>query len=172
MNARLALELDTVKALLARTDRAWLAGVSPDGLFYEVVFFVRTLVRGDDRIVREEERAVPVSYDLAPSHPVVPPIAVARQRDLFNAHVRDPRQPLPLLPPIPFICLGEFRPERRIADWLPATYEVLAWDRITTAHGLNPEAVSWARRELASGRFPIDPRPFITPARGPLGGAQ
>jgi hypothetical protein len=89
---------------------------------------------------------------------------VALQHDLFNPHIRDPRQPLPL-PPIPLVCLGEFRPERRLADWLPATWEVLAWARLATSHGLNRDAVDYARRRLASGCFPIDRRPFIAPAR-------
>jgi hypothetical protein len=159
LSARLALELEAVRETLARTDRAVLRGVAPDGLCYEVAFGVRTLVRGDDGVVREVEREVPVVYHLAPSHPVLAPIAVALEEDLFHPNIRDPRQPLPL-PPIPLICLGAFRVEQRLADWLPATYYLLAYARITTGHGLNPEAVSWARRELTSGRFPIDRRPW------------
>lgn len=162
LTARLALELEAVRATLARTSRARLRVVSPDGCFYLVEFTVRTLVQGDDGIVREEERVVPVSYELSSAHPLEPPIAIALQRDLFNVHIRDPRQPSPL-PPLPFICLGSFRPEHRLADWISATYAVLAYARLATHHGLNPQALAFARRALGTGRFPIDPTPFFAP---------
>jgi len=166
MNARLRLELETLEAMLARSARAQLRLVSPDLLYYEVVFDVRTLVRGDDRVVRDDERLVPVAYDLAPSHPVVPPMAVALQWDIFNPHVRDPRQKDLPLPPVPVICLGGFPPAtRRLADWVTATYYLLAYAKIATHHGLNPDAVEYARREMGNNRFPTDRRPFIEPVR-------
>ena len=165
MNARLELERDTLEAMLARSARAELRLATPDLLYYEVVFDVRTLVRGDDDVVREEERRVPVVYDLAPAHPIVPPMAVALQHDLFNPHIRDPRQKELPLPPVPVICLGGFPPLRRIADWVSATYYLLAYAKIATHHGLNPHAVEYARRTMGTGRFPTDPRPFIEPMR-------
>ena len=162
LSARLALERDTVGATLARTRRARLRHASPDGLLYLVEFEVRTLVRGDDRVVREEQRVVPVTYELSPAHPLEHPIAIALQPDLFNVHINDPRQPSPL-PPVPLLCLGTFRAEQRIADWMSATWAVLAWARLATHHGLNPDALAWARRALGSGRIPIDRRQFFDP---------
>jgi hypothetical protein len=163
MSPRLQVEAETVTAMLARAERAALRLLSPDGLYYEVAFDVRTLIRGDDGVVREEERVVPVAYDLASSHPLIPPMAVALQLDLFNPHIRDPRQKLPL-PPVPVLCLGGFRPSQRIADLIVATYYLLAYARIATQHGLNPEAVEYARH-AQPGRFPTDRRPFFAATR-------
>jgi hypothetical protein len=169
MSPRIQVEVETLTATLARTERAALRLMSPDHLDWEVAFDVRTLVRGDDGVVREEERVVPVAYDLAGSHPVVPPMAVALQLDLFNPHIRDPRQKLPL-PPVPVLCLGGFRVQQRLADWVVGTYYMLAYARIATQHGLNPDAVEYARR-AQPGTFPIDKRPFFTPARPAAGAA-
>jgi hypothetical protein len=164
MTPRLALEHDTVLATLARTRRARLLEVDDEGRLYLVAFEVRTLVRGNDGVVREEERTVPVAYELAARHPLESPIAIALQPDLFNPHVIDPRPPAPLRQ-LPIFCLGQFRPEHRLADWLSATYGVLAFQRLTTKHGLNPEAIAWARHAIGEGRLPIDARPFFEPLR-------
>jgi hypothetical protein len=164
MNARLTMELDAVRATLARTRRAQLRSVSSDGLLYRVEFEVRTLVRAAGGTIREEERVVPVAFNLTPSHPMEHPVAVALQADLFNPHINSPQRPGPL-PPIPIICLGEYRVGALIADWLPATFYLLAWARIATNHGLDPDAMAYAQREMASGRFPIDRRDFTEPTR-------
>jgi hypothetical protein len=164
MNPRLALEYDTVLATLARTRRARLLEVMDEGRLYVVAFEVRTLVCGNDHVVRKEERVVPVSYELSPRHPLESPVAIALQPDLMNPHIRDPRQPAPL-PPLPFVCLGAFRVEHRLADWLSATYGILAYQRVTTEHGLNPEALAWARRAIGEGKLPLDARPFFEPLR-------
>jgi hypothetical protein len=160
MNARLALELATVERQLARPSRATLQRVSPDGRLYEVVFDVRTPVCGADDIVREEARHVPVLYDLAPNHPVEGPVAIAAHRDLFVPNVHRPLAGS-LLPPLPFVCLGHFAPSMRLADWIVATYRLLAMQRFAVDHPLQPRAAAWARREAASGRFPIDRREFF-----------
>jgi len=164
MSARLIVERDAVEALLERPCRARLAGVSADLQRYDLLFDVRTLVRGDDVVIREEERLVPVTYLLAPDHPFISPIVVAGAGDLWNTHVHDPRTPGTSLPPIPMMCLGGFAPDRRLADWVTATYYVLGWARIATDHAVNREAAAWARREMASGRFPIETRPFFVRA--------
>ena len=164
MKARLALEYDTVRATLARTRRARLLEVSDEGHFYKVAFHVRTLVRDDDGMVREEERMVPVTYELSSLHPLESPIAIAQQPDIHNPHINDPRRPGPL-PPLPFVCLGQFRAEHRLADWISATYRVLAYQCLTHEHGLNAEALAWARRAVGKGKLPIDSREFFEPLR-------
>lgn len=159
MSARLVCEREAIEGMLARPCRARLGYASDDGRTYQVLFDVRTVVRGADGVIREAARIVPVVYELAATHPVVAPLVFATQDDLFNPNVHDPRRPSPL-PPLPLVCLGPFRPSQRVADWLPATYYLLAYARITVAHGLNPEAQVWARSAMASGRFPADRRPF------------
>jgi sulfur relay (sulfurtransferase) DsrC/TusE family protein len=170
MNKRLAMELATVEQLLARSSRASLRHVSHDARVYQIVFDVRTLVRGAGHTVREEKRAVRVIYDLAPEHPATRPIVVACDPKLFNPHVSDPAEPLSL--PLPYVCLGDFHPSLRLADWIIATYRVLAWQRLAADHPLNHRAAAWARREMASGRFPIDPRPFFEAADAPVSGGE
>lgn len=164
MTPRLALEYETVLATLARTKRARLLEVTDESRLYLVAFEVRTLACGNDGVVREEERVVPVSYELSPLHPLESPTAIALQSDLFNPHIHDPRQPSSL-PPLPFVCLGKFRPQHRLACWMSATYGVLAYQRLTTEHGLNPEALTYARRAMGDGKLPTDARPFFEPLR-------
>jgi len=142
--------------------------LSLGGTAYEISYDVHTLVRDDAGIVREELRTVPVLFDLALDHPRVAPVVVAGQGDLFNPHIHDPRQPSPL-PPIPLVCLGRFRPERRVADWVAATYYLLGWARIAVSEWLNPEAAAWGRKHMHSGRLPIERRPFVNVE--PPGGA-
>lgn len=168
MTMRLAVEEAAVHALLGRTSRAWLARLSLGGTAYEIVYDVHTVVRDDAGIVREERRDVPVLFDLALEHPRVPPVVVAGLPDLFNPHIHDPRRASPL-PPLPIVCLGRFRPEFRVADWVAATYYLLGWSRIAVSEWLNPEAAAWARQHMHSGRLPIERRPFIDPA--PAAGA-
>jgi hypothetical protein len=174
MNARLAMERAAVDRTLARGTRATLARVSPDGRLYEIVFDVRTLVRGPDRIVREEARAVPVFYDLAAAHPIDGPVVIAAHADLFNPNVASPAD-RSSLPPIPWVCLGTFRPYMRIADLIVATYRLLAWQRYALDHPLSPSAAAWARSDAALGRLPVDRRPFFddegAPPSGTLGAA-
>jgi hypothetical protein len=160
MSPRLAVEMKLVRETLALTDRATLFHAAANGQSFGVVYHVRTLVRDDYGVVKEVELDVPVGYELAESHPAVPPFAVALQRDLFCPNINDPRQPSSL-PPIPLLCLGKFRVHQRVADWLPATYYLLAWARITTHEGLNPLAMEFARRAMGSGRIPTDRRPFF-----------
>jgi hypothetical protein len=91
-------------------------------------------------------------------------VVVAKHGDLFNPHVRDPRMESPL-PPIPLVCLGKFRPERRIADWMTTTYYLLGWQRVAVAEWLNADAAAWARRHMGTDWLPVERRPFIEPAR-------
>jgi len=171
MKARLLVERDTVESLLERPSRVRLAGVTPDLQRYDVLFEMRTLVRGDDRMIREEERIVRVAYLLTDEHPLVSPLVIAGDGQLFNPHVHDPRTPGTRLPPIPLMCLGAFSASQRVADWIFATYSVLGWKRIATDHAVNQDAALWARSEMPSGRFPIEKRAFFTdePARDPQG---
>jgi len=171
MNARLVVERAAVEAMLERRCRARLERVTPDLQRYDVRFDVRTLVRGDDRVIREEERTVRVAYLLTAEHPFVPPLVIAGDGDLFCTHIHDPRTRGTSLPPIPLMCLGGFALDQRIAQWIFATYAVLGWKRIATDHAVNHEAAAFARREMASGRFPIERRSFFTdePAREPEG---
>jgi hypothetical protein len=164
MTPRLTFEYETVLATLARTRRARLLKVTDDGRLYVVAFEVRTLAWGDDRVVREVERTVPVSYELSAVHPMESPVAIALQPDLFNPHIHDPRRPSSL-PPLPFVCLGEFQVRHTLADWISATYGVLAYQRLTTEHGLNPEALAFARRAAGDGKLPTDARDFFEPLR-------
>ena len=171
MNARLLVERDAIEALLERPCRALLERVTPDLQRYDVLFEVRTLVRGDDRVIREEERIVRVAYLLTAEHPLLPPLVIAGDGDLFCTHVHDPHTPGTSLPPIPLMCLGGFSVDQRIANWVFATYSVLGWKRIASDHAVNHEAAAWARREMASGRFPIERRSFFIhePAPDPGG---
>jgi len=66
VSKRLAMELETVERLLVRPSRASLCHVSHDARVYQVVFDVRTLVRGAAHVICEDERAVRVIY--ADSH--------------------------------------------------------------------------------------------------------
>jgi len=167
MTPRLAVEEAAVRTLLERTTRARLERLSLGGTAYEIVYDVHTLVRDGAGIVREARRAVPVLFDLALDHPRVAPVVVAAHEDLFNPHIRDPRQPSPL-PPIPLVCLGRFRVEQRVADWVAATYYLLGWARIAVSEWLNPLAADYARLHMHSGRLPVERRDFIdvVPAAG------
>lgn len=160
MNARLARERDAVQRILARTERAFVRRIASNARAYEIVFDVRTLVRDDRGVIRAEARSVPVLYDLAADHPHHNPIVIAAHTDLFNTHVHDPRDGCDL-PPLAFICLGRFSPAMTIADWMVATYDVLAWARIAADHPLNHAAAAWARLEIGRGRFPTDSRGFF-----------
>ena len=160
MNARLAMEAESVRRTLARSTRASLRRAAPDGRAYEVLFDVRTVVRGKDRVIREEARRVPVLYELAPDHPHRPPLVIAGQADLFNVHIHDPFDGCDL-PPLAFVCLGSFSPGMTIADWIVSTYRVLAWARIAAAQPFSHEAAVWARQQMGEGRFPIDRRGFF-----------
>lgn len=160
MSPRLAVERQAVEQTLERTWLARMRHVRSDGRSYEIVFDVRTVVRGGDRVVRVEQRNVPVLFELAPDHPAVAPIVIAGADDLFNPNINDPRL-RPDLPPLPFVCLGTFHPQQRIADWVYATHRLLAFDLLAADHPFNPEAADWARREIGRGRFPTDSRPFF-----------
>ncbi len=160
MNARLALERDAVQRILPRTERAFLRRIAADARAYEIVFEVRTLVCDDRGVIREEARSVPVLYDLAADHPRRNPVVIAAHADLFNTHIHDPRDGCNL-PPLPFICLGGFSASMTIADWIVATFYVLAWERIAADHPMNCEAAAWARLEMGRGRFPIDRGEFF-----------
>ena len=159
MNARLTMEREALQRTLDRSGHASLGRVTPDGRAYEVLFDVRTLIRGDGPI-REEALIVPVLYQLAVDHPTTPPLVIAGRTDLFNIHVHDVRDGCPL-PALAFVCLGLFQPALTVADWVVATFSVLAWARLAADHPLNPEAAAFARREMARRRFPIDARPFF-----------
>jgi hypothetical protein len=152
------MERDVVERAIASSPRARLCRASDDGRVYDVEFDVCTLVRDDTGRVYREERRVRVLYELHPQHPLRNPVVFARDIDLYNAHVNDPRAPGPL-PPIPLICMGEFQPWMRLADWIEATYDVLRWRRIATDSPLNEEAAAFARQG-DPGRFPVDTRPF------------
>jgi len=167
MNARLLVEREAVDTLFERPCRAQLERVTPDLQRYDVRFDVRTMVRGEDRVIREEQRIVRVAYLLTEQHPVLAPLVIAGEGDLFCTHVFDPRTPGTSLPPIPLMCLGGFSVEQRIANWIFTTYYVLGWKRIATDHAVNREAAAWACKQMPSGRFPIEKRTFYTdePAR-------
>jgi len=171
MTARLAMELESVERMLARPSRATLAGVTPDARVYEVIFDVRTLVCGPDDVVRQEHRRVPVLYDLAANHPVENPLAIAGHLDLFNPNINRPSAGS-ALPPLAFVCLGTFQPSMQIADWIIATYALLAWQRVAADHPLSQRAASWARREATSGRIPSDTRPFFDDQRAVRGDSR
>ena len=160
MRERLRVEGETLRETLARSDHAWLVHASPDGLLYEVEFEVRTLLQDRERRIDERERVVGILYHLHEDHPHRLPIAVARETELFNTHVADPRQGPPA-PPIPLLCLATFQPQHRLADWVVATWDVLRWQKIATDSAMNREAAEYARRELRDpDRFPIDRRDF------------
>ncbi len=171
MNARLVMELEAVERILARPSRATLVRVEPDGRVYEIVFDVRTMVCGRDQVVRAEHRQVPVLYDLAARHPVENPLAIAGHTDLFNPNVNRPSE-APMLPPLAFVCLGSFTPAMKIADWIIATYALLAWQRVAADRPLSASAAAWARREGRSGRVPTDTRPFFDDEPAAGGGAR
>lgn len=143
----------------ARSARAILVRVDSERRHYEVSMEVRTLVRRSGA-PRVEERVVDLLYQLHPEHPFVPPLAVARQRGLFNPHLHDP-EARPDLAPVPLLCLGAFEPRMRLADWVLATYDVLGLRRVAPESPLNEEAAAWVREQLATpGALPLDRRSF------------
>jgi hypothetical protein len=157
---RLRVEGEALRATLAGSDHAWLLRASEDGRVYEVEFEVRTLFQDDARRIEECERIVGVLYHLHEDHPHRPPLAVARELQLFNTHVADPRHGPPA-PPMPVLCLASFQPQHRLADWVLATWDVLRWQKIATDSVMNPEAAAYALEELRDPeRFPIDRRSF------------
>ncbi len=164
MSTRLGLEAESVRQTLALTDLAWLAYTSPDLLQHQVVYEVRTLVKDAAGLVHEVELEVGASFHLHREHPRIAPLVVVELPGIFCPNVHDPRRGEP---PFAAACLGEYPAQRRLGDWAIALFEVLAWQRVGTAHGLNPEAVAYACRR---GPVPVDPRPFVR-ARRPRGAA-
>jgi hypothetical protein len=161
MSQRLRNEVSGLMETLDRSRAAGLRSISEGGLRLDVGFEVTSLYRGAHAAVEEREDLVVVRYQLHPRHPNVTPVAVALTRDLFNAHIVDPENCPPHLPPIPLICLGPFLPRMRVSDQVVATYDLLRWARISTERPMNEEAAAFARRECARpGRFPVDVRPF------------
>jgi hypothetical protein len=164
-HARLALEHDSVVRTLALTDLAWLADTSPDLLHHRVLYEVRTLVKDGAGLVREAELEVAAAFHLHPEHPRIAPLVVL-EKTTYHPNVHDPARGEP---PFAAVCLGEYPAERRLGDWVVALWEVLAWQRVGLAHGLNPEAAAFARTRSAE---PVDPRSFlrVRRARGPGAG--
>jgi hypothetical protein len=163
-NARLELEHESVRRTLALTDLAWLAHTTPDLLHYRLIYEVRTLVKDPAGLVREAEIEVGASFHLHPDHPRVAPLVVIERSGIFHPNCHDPARGDP---PFAAVCLGEFPAQRRLGDWALALFEVLAWQRVGTAHGLNAEAAAYA---CTRGPSPVDPRPFVR-ARRPRGSA-
>lgn len=159
MKQRAEIEYAAMFETCERSARARLVRVRHDLRLYEVSIAVRTLVRRGG-VPQPEERSVEVLYQIHEEHPFVPPIAVARPRDLFNPHVLDP-EAHPEVAPVPVVCLGAFQPQMRLADWVVATYDVLRLRRVAPESPLNEEAAAWVRARLASpGSLPLDPRSF------------
>src|SRR2546427_12490948 len=103
MNARLAMERDTLARTVDRSAHAFLHHATSAGHVYEIVFDVRTLVRRDGAI-REETLQVPVLYELASNHPATPPLVIAGRTDLWNVHVHNVADGCSL-PPLAFVCV-------------------------------------------------------------------
>jgi hypothetical protein len=158
-HARLVLEHESVVRTLALTDLAWLADVSPELLHYRVIYEVRTLVRDARGLVREAELEVAAAFHLHPEHPRIAPLVVLGRNDLHHPNIHDPARGEP---PFAAACLGDFNAERRCGEWMMALWEVLAWQRVGLAHGLNPEAAAFA---LTRGPAPVDPRSFLRARR-------
>lgn len=163
-NARLELEHESVRRTLALSDLAWLAHTTPDLLHHRVIYEVRTLVKDAAGLVREADLEVGASFHLHAQHPRVAPLVVVEHAGIHHPNVADPA--LGGLP-IAAVCLGEFPAQSRLGEWVLALWEVLAWQRVGTAHGLNPEAAAFAR---ARGPSPVDPRSFVR-SRRPRGSA-
>jgi hypothetical protein len=154
-HARLVLEHESVLRTLALTDLAWLAHTSPDLLHHRVVYEVRTLVKDAAGLVREAELEVAAAFHLHPDHPRCAPLVVVERNDLHHPNCHFPARGEP---PFAAVCLGEYPAERRLGEWVQALWEVLAWQRVGLAHGLNPEAAAFA---LTRGPSPVDPRSFV-----------
>ena len=75
----------------------------------------------------------------------------------------------PILPP-GVVCPGRIHPGMRLVDLIYQAYEILTYNRWSSADGLNPDACAWARNNQQI--FPLDRRPLRRPkpARAPTQG--
>ena len=158
-HARLVLEHESVLRTLALTDLAYLAHTSPDLRHHRVVYEVRSMLKDAAGLVREAEVEVAADFHLHADHPRIAPLVVLERSDVHAPNVHDPARGEP---PFAAVCLGEYSAERRLGEWCEALWQVLAWQRVGLAHGLNPEAATLAIRR---GPVPVDPRSFVRARR-------
>lgn len=73
----------------------------------------------------------------------------------------------------PFCCIGSVPPGMSLVNVVQQLFQIVTWQRFTPDEGdsLNPEACSWARRNIDS--FPVDARrSLLRSRRSETGGTQ